>query len=354
MSWENDFNEKCENNLQILEKYFLIGPKTITIENPSNRFRIPMIVTIILAIVICGLEEAFSDTDFSNTFLIIRVIVLIFILVALIYFIIRYYFTKWTTAKTQPNPIYTARVECLKARKQQIIDAIASKVNEGANISKVISDLFLTRAIAVDSKQHRWFYIIPDTNSAATLYDYRFSDLLQYELYEDGIQQLSGNSENAAAGAFFFGAAGAVVGASGAQTIDEKCMEMYISITVNDLNNSRIKWECIQKSAAQNDALSSFSIGPIEKNTLKYKSIKENVQDILSVLAIIRNFDSLSKQKNTLNTKTIPNQIDTNQPSATAKNEDVYSQIEKLYDLKEKGILTEEEFNAKKRALLHL
>jgi hypothetical protein len=60
------------------------------------------------------------------------------------------------------------------------------------------------------------------------------------------------------------------------------------------------------------------------------------------------------KQKSESKSKTKPSKISVSKPNTIIKenNQDVLSQLEKLGELKEKGVLTDEEFQAQKAKLL--
>lgn len=151
---------------------------------------------------------------------------------------------------------------------------------------------------------------------------YRFSDLLGYDIYENGHSVVQGNAGEALVGGLFFGVGGAIVGASMPQEVNEHCNDLWLILHLNDINASHKKIVYLQ-----NDS--------IAKSSDKYRIARDNLQEISSVLEFVLN----------------------NKREADKKTKDSSNDFENLRELKkllDEGVLTQEEFDAKKKQLLNL
>lgn len=147
---------------------------------------------------------------------------------------------------------------------------------------------------------------------------YHYEDIVDYDLLVDDVG-IKGNSKfaGAAAGGILFGASGAILGALGSGKKSE-VQSMKIKIVLNDINNPMI-------------LIKLFDSG-LKKGSWIYNHFTKTAQEILSVL------DLIVKQNQ--------------QEDKQAKHIDIPEQIKKLAELKEQGILTEDEFETKKKELL--
>lgn len=156
---------------------------------------------------------------------------------------------------------------------------------------------------------------------------FNFNELVNFELNEDGETITKGGSVGrAAVGGALFGGAGAIVASNSKSKKTESLVNnMYIRIS---LNNPWIKNSKIQ--------IINFET---KKNSLYYKNSKQLCDEIISALELI---SSYSDEPALHNAETQINTIDT------------AGELEKFHDLMVKGIITEEDFNLKKKALLGL
>lgn len=213
-----------------------------------------------------------------------------------------------------------AREEAAEAsKKQQLIEnSIGVAVSSGFTVSRKIEAEGLDFLLAIDDTEKRWMLAQP-IGSAPKIYS--FHDLISFDLIQNGNQIISGNDGKAAVGAVLFGAAGAVVGASAKKTVRDMCSDLHIELNVNDLNCPLIKLPFIEQQMAVNSPL--------------YEIRSELARKVMAILSYIK---ANAEQ---------PEQKTIEQPK-----QDIYGEIEKLHALKEKGILTEEEFTQKKKSLL--
>ena len=147
---------------------------------------------------------------------------------------------------------------------------------------------------------------------------YLFSDLLNFELVEDGTTLSKGGFGSAVAGGALLGAAGMITGGILGKKNKDIINSMYITLSLND---PLISFRKI-----------SFISSKTKKNGLIYKSCKTDAENTVSLLE--RVCSSAGQE--------IQPQI---QGSAA-------DEIKKFKELLDAGIITEDEFNAKKEQLL--
>ncbi len=151
---------------------------------------------------------------------------------------------------------------------------------------------------------------------------YNYDDIVSYELIENGTAITSGGVSSAITGGILFGSTGAVVGGiTGSKKTNTLCSSLDIKITLNDIQNpvQYIK----------------FLSSPVKKNSIAYQKCFEATQETLSVLQLIC-------KENELNHSSHTSQFS------------VADEIRKYKLLLDDGIITQEEFDAKKKQLLNL
>lgn len=158
---------------------------------------------------------------------------------------------------------------------------------------------------------------------------YEYSDIVDFELLEDGNSVASGGLGRAAVGAITFGAAGAVVGAvTGKKKNKNTCTSLSIKVTV------------------KNSVMPAHYIKFIESETKRDGFIyKTNIGAAQDIIAKLQTIVSEEQQKIAANMQA------TQAPSAPVSNAD---EIKKYKDLLDIGAITQEEFDAKKKQLLGL
>lgn len=148
-----------------------------------------------------------------------------------------------------------------------------------------------------------------------------FSDVLSFELLEDGDSITKGGLGRAAVGAITFGGVGAIVGGvTGKRRTKTNCTSMRIKITLNDMKAPVEYIDLINMKTARNSAL--------------YKRSIEQANEILAVLQVMCEMNKSTSS--------------VSQPSSAA------DEIRKFKELLDQGIITLEEFNTKKKQLLDL
>lgn len=154
---------------------------------------------------------------------------------------------------------------------------------------------------------------------------YSFDDIISFELLEDGETITKGGIGRAFIGAAAFGHTGAVVGAiTGGKREKQICTNLSIKITTKNISNPAVFIKLITSSKS--------------KNNINYKKEFENAHQILSAL------QAICDESNSL-------KIDLRDANATIS---VADEIRKFKALFDDGIISEEEFNEKKKELLKL
>ena len=121
-----------------------------------------------------------------------------------------------------------------------------------------------------------------------------------------------------------FGVAGAIVGSSGRRDIQKKNRSIILNIYLNKIDCPviTINFPIIKNS----DSLSNVA----------YETVLRNAQEIKGILHYIQQQnENINNTKNTFESRN-----------------DITSKIKQLYELKEQNLITEEEFNNKKKSLL--
>lgn len=166
---------------------------------------------------------------------------------------------------------------------------------------------------------------------------FEYSDLLNYDMLEDGEQVSSSGFGQAVAGGFLFGPVGAIVGGiNGGRKKKAVCHSLQLQLNLRNTICNKVCIEFLQQETKQNSSL--------------YKDAVKRAQDCLGMLQIIANIN-------------MSNEVDTTEPpeihqqeksSDSMPNISAADEILKFKSLLDSGIITEEEFEAKKRQLLDL
>lgn len=192
--------------------------------------------------------------------------------------------------------------------------------NNGFTVSKQLvsgNPLLRSPSIYLDD-QHKRMACVYNKNHAPNFYNY--SDIIDFDVSENGDSLIKGHAGSAIAGGLLFGGLGAIAGASRSKKIVKNCTSLSVTIVVNDSNCPQIIIPLIMST--------------VKEDSFTYKTAQQVASQIVSNLKLI-----ISQNKNASG-------------PAPATNNDSLDQIEKLAELHTKGILTDEEFEAKKKQLL--
>jgi energy-coupling factor transporter transmembrane protein EcfT len=157
---------------------------------------------------------------------------------------------------------------------------------------------------------------------------HKYSEVINYEVYENGSSVVKGTAGEALIGGAFFGLTGMIVGASASRTITENCSSLQLAIRLNDINNSQILIQFVGAT-------------PIDKASEEYKKLKDNLKEACSVIEYI------------LNNRDLQNAV----PTEMVMPKQESSKLEQLKEYKNmlnEGLLTIDEYNKLKQQLLSL
>lgn len=220
------------------------------------------------------------------------------------------------------------KLAIMEASNQKIEASKKDLVSAGFQIEKEAKEPSGNFYLAIDPKNKRWVLVIPNLPHP---YVYKFKELISYELVDDGETTYSSNTGKALVGGLLFGAAGAVVGAAGKKKVKTTCKDMHIDLNIN-----------VIKSPMQ--VLQIINDAEISRDSELYKQNLAFAKNVMAMLAYIKENAEPSEPE-----KPNPEQ---KQLESQQRTGDIYAEIEKLHTLKEKGIITDEEFQKKKRSLL--
>lgn len=152
---------------------------------------------------------------------------------------------------------------------------------------------------------------------------YNYSDIVDFELLEDGESISSGGLGRALVGGAVFGGVGAIVGGvTGKKKTTGVCSSLKLKITLNNINHPVVYVNFIEAAT--------------KKDGLVYKNVYKLAHECLAVLEVICNQQ---------------------QPVAEApiqQNSSIADEILKYKNLLDMGAITQAEFDAKKSELLKI
>ena len=178
--------------------------------------------------------------------------------------------------------------------------------------------------LRVDDSKKLWYCDVKKPVNPPLL---AFSEIVDYELSEDGDTVTKGGLGRAAAGGLLFGGVGAIVGGvTGGKKSKTVIKSMKLRISLSNKYTNQIVLEFIPVGA------------DCKSGSMVYNAYKQEANSVISIL------DSMCRQA----------EQDANiQPMATPATSNA-DEILKFKQLLDAGVITEEEFNAKKKQLLGL
>lgn len=201
------------------------------------------------------------------------------------------------------------------------ITTISSDIEKnGFVVSKKINDTENNYALLVDDNNKKWAIVNAKTS---TFKIFEYSELVEYEIFEDGDSVVKGRVGSTIVGGALFGGLGALAGASRSKKVKKTCKSMQVRIIVNDIKLPQYNITLVKTET--------------KKDSFIYKAAQTKAQEFASVLAIIK-----SNAEDMLNLKADGSSIS---PA---------EEIKKYKTLMDEGIITQEEFNAKKMQLLNI
>lgn len=148
----------------------------------------------------------------------------------------------------------------------------------------------------------------------------KFENIINYELLEDGESIVSGSLGRAIAGGVLLGGVGAVVGAvTGSKKTKAICSSLKIKLTLANSSESTVYINFIVKETKKTDFV--------------YKTEYSKAQEVLSLLDIATS---------------------TNKSEVVVESKSNLDQLKELKELLDLEIITKEEFELKKKAILNI
>lgn len=226
--------------------------------------------------------------------------------------------------------------DCFKAAKFPELTSLASldsvdvvkQIRRMEENEKALKSFTPTKQVGtilyINEKDHTWYVNIGPEKKRNVIH--KFEDIVNYELIEDGETTVSGGLGAAAAGGILFGMTGAVIGGTTAKKRQKAvCTELKIKITLNDINEPVVYIPLVT--------------GEIKRDGTIFKMLMNNAQECLSLLEIMCNMANPQESA-------VP--VQPAQPVSAA------DEIMKFKGLLDAGVITQEEFDAKKKQLLGL
>ena len=217
----------------------------------------------------------------------------------------------------------------LQNNRTSLNTAAGKAAEAGLKSGKTINGPGFSWSFSVDKTSDR-FMLCYAGNSVPVIY--RFSELIAWDVSENGNTVVSSNAGAALGAGLLFGTVGAVAASAGSREIQKSCTSLAIELTLNDPETARRTLPVIRSET------------PCD--SYEYQHAIDLVKNITAELAYIKANAEKPKQP-----EPQPPKIESPQPSESSE-PDIYAQIEKLHALKEKGIITDEEFQKKKHSLL--
>lgn len=207
------------------------------------------------------------------------------------------------------------------SEQQKNIDTTDFKISK---IFDIKNDALKGIKLLVDSENKKFIF---QNKDVVCIKPYNFSDILNYEVYENGKSQVQGRAGSALIGGAFFGLGGLIVGSSMSRNINEKCNELKLIIRINDLENPQIVIPYIRTQC--------------DKSGWMYRDAVKNVQELCSLLEYIINSKTLEQSANT-------------QSQINVKEKSPKEQLQELKEMLDDGLITQEDYEQKKKQIIGL
>ncbi len=205
-------------------------------------------------------------------------------------------------------------------QKEQNVNQISEDFYADKTI-KLATGGWSSAVILIDNEKKKFIYRKGKTLSRA----YKFSDIINYEVYENSNSKVKGTAGKALIGGAFFGLGGLIVGNSMGKKINEKCNQLHLIIRLNDINTPQIDLKYIDNVE-------------YDKDGFIYRNMKSNLQEVCSILEYM------------INSKTIEENIEKTETNIGVKSKK--EQLQELKEMLDEGLITQEEFDQKKKQIL--
>ncbi|KYG33021.1 SHOCT domain-containing protein [Alkalihalobacillus trypoxylicola] len=214
------------------------------------------------------------------------------------------------------------REDIISMTSAQVKSAIGRKSESKNEIANFNPTKKIGSYVEFDTDNEKWLVLSSFLGKRDKSTIYKFEDIIHFELLEDGESIASGGLGRALVGGALFGGVGAVVGGvTGNKTSKGVCTSLKVKVTVDDVHNPTVYINLLNTNTKKN--------GIVYQQHIKY------AEECLSMFQLI-----CDKQKKS---------AAVNQSGAPLSAAD---EIKKFKSLLDEGIISEEEFNEKKKQLL--
>lgn len=200
-------------------------------------------------------------------------------------------------------------------------------------------------AFCVDNAHQKILYLKPAGKIIIP-----FSSIISVELTEDSTtlftKSLTSTIGGSLIGGVLAGDAGGVIGGlSGARKQDKSVSKVQVRLHVRDLSKPVINITCFDSSTMTTEKKSSIKVSSQEG--YKYREGLSDARRICDLVAVI--IDKINNKQNKANANTI---LSEGTDSGITSRGSKIDELEKLISLKEKGAITEDEFQKMKNSIL--
>ena len=248
-----------------------------------------------------------------------------FIFLAIVFIPPILYYAYWSSkVEKYKNEVKNQLNSQQESNKKYVSETLDKKKEAGFILTEHVADVSDDWDILIDDHKKEFVVIL---SKSRTILEYAFDSLVDYELYEDGRSIIKSAAENTAfADTLLYGKAGAAAAATAPKEVHEYCSDVHITLVINDMKRPQIIIPLISMETL--------------KTSVEYRFAIETAKKITAMCAVIKANQTSKETKEEKAEKT--------------DSADQYEEISKIFELKEKGIITEDEFNIKKKQLLGL
>lgn len=286
--------------------------KAVLVNNGSQYIKVLIWVFSGILAYFIGMALATTSDSFG---LVILISIIIFLGIPIAFSVFKSY---------QSNRIKQEYLNGLKRNRDKndayISEIIQKRTAQGFCETKRFKDVFSKYAICIDSNNQTFILIFPDQ---MRVLNYKFSDLIDFEIYNNGKSFIVGDVNSAFTDGLLYGKAGVAAAIAAPQEIQDTCSDLHILIRVNDVKNPQVKILLITDE--------------VPKNSEEYRFSISTAKEIIAILSYVKENGKIKDEK---------------QNSSPISWESRYEELEKLFELKEKKIITDEEYNEMKKRIL--
>ncbi|MFA9458810.1 SHOCT domain-containing protein [Halalkalibacter sp. AB-rgal2] len=207
-----------------------------------------------------------------------------------------------------------------KMTKDDVNAAIEAKIKNEIELSNFSPTKSIGSFMEFDDNNKKWLALSSFLGKRNKSTVYNYSDIIDFELLEDGESVAQGGLGKALIGGALFGGTGAIVGGiTGKRKNTNVCNSLKLKITVNDFHSPTVYVNFIESSTKRNGFI--------------FKNIYDSAQECLSTLQLI-----CDGQKN-----------DNHQNEHKTSDADELIKFKQLLDA---GAISQEEYDIKKSEIL--